>query len=431
MKIGIYVSYFPRLSETFIQRLVIGLLSEGHEVTVFAHGPGESSSEAGRSLCDMSGFALVYRGRIPRLWIFRLGAAIVRLPHALICDAPATVRCLSPMRFGREALGLRPFLNAVPFIVHARRVDVVHAQYAHLGERLARLRGALRPTWRLAVSFRGSDISAGLADRGERPYEALRTGADLFLPVSDYFRRRLLGLGFPPARTHVFRSGIDARGYVELTEHGRQDAHADSIRVITVGRLTPKKGIDVCLRGMARFVQHLNQADPSTAVEYVIIGDGPQRACLERLAEELGISRLVAFRGGRPHAEVIEELARSDVFLNHSVVGPDGDEEGIPNVIKEAYLCGLPVIATRHAGIPELVEDDRSGLLVHEHDADGIASALSALFHDPSRRTQFADAGKQRVERDYDAVKLSKRLSQLFAELQSSTTGQRDYGADP
>jgi glycosyltransferase involved in cell wall biosynthesis len=187
--------------------------------------------------------------------------------------------------------------------------------------------------------------------------------------------------------------------------------------------------MDVCLQGVARFIESHRDSDRRVTLHYDIVGDGPERSRLELLADRLGVSSFTSFHGARAHSDVIHHLRTSDAFLNHSVVGPDGDEEGIPNVIKEAYLSGLPVIASRHAGIPEVVEHKRTGLLVEEQDAAGIAAALDILYRDPSLRVRYAQRGRRLVREEYDGEVISKRLSQLFSSLLKTNAAERsDYG---
>ena len=151
-----------------------------------------------------------------------------------------------------------------------------------------------------------------------------------------------------------------------------------------------------------------------------VIGDGPERAPLEHLAESLDVAKHVTFLGSMKHSSVMSTLSASHVFLNHSVVGPNGDEEGIPNVLKEAYLCGLPVVASRHSGIGELVAHMSSGLLVDEGDTRGIAAALHYMYRNPDRRHAFAQAGEARVRSDYDLNYTTHQLSSLYASLFTS-----------
>ena len=239
MRIGIYVSHFPRISETFIQRLVLGLLEEGHDVTIIADRRAPESQYQDTTARVLRAARVVYRGRIASRWPVRLLQALGVAVRTCFYDPAATIHCLSPRRFGVYALSFYPFLEAAPFIVHGSDLDIVHAQYGHLGLRLAKLLPALKPSWKLAVSFRGNDISSGLKKRGREGYRELSDRGDLFLPVSEYFRKRLLTLGFPKSKVHVLRSGIQLADYSQTYSRGRPN---EGFQIVTVGRLNRKKG---------------------------------------------------------------------------------------------------------------------------------------------------------------------------------------------
>jgi colanic acid/amylovoran biosynthesis glycosyltransferase len=136
----------------------------------------------------------------------------------------------------------------------------------------------------------------------------------------------------------------------------------------------------------------------------------------------LGIGERVRFLGWQSQEQVREALERADLLIAASVTAENADEEGIPNVLKEAMAVGVPVVSTRHGGIPELVEDGVSGVLVPERDPEALAAQLAELAAHPERRAELAAAGRVRVERDYDIERLNDRLVTLFAGL-SRTAG--------
>jgi colanic acid/amylovoran biosynthesis glycosyltransferase len=148
-----------------------------------------------------------------------------------------------------------------------------------------------------------------------------------------------------------------------------------------------------------------------------LVGDGPLRGELEESCERLGLSGRVSFLGARTQDEVMALLARAHLFAAPSVTGRDGDEEGIPTTLMEAMAVGLPVVATRHAGIPELVEDGVSGLLVGERDVDALAGALRTVLADPRRGVEMGAAGRARVASRFDAAATDARTVDLYREL--------------
>jgi colanic acid/amylovoran biosynthesis glycosyltransferase len=226
--------------------------------------------------------------------------------------------------------------------------------------------------------------------------------------VCEFLGRRLVALGAPPERVVVHRTGIDLRRW-PYRERG--PSPGGRLRLATVGRLVEKKGIEYVLRAVRIL------ADRGVDVEYRILGEGPRRERLERLVAELGIAGRVRLHGRHEQQAVREEVESSDLLVAASVTAADGDEEGIPNVLKEAMALGLPVIGTRHAGIPELIEDGVSGLLVPERDELALADALQHLAGEPGRWAALGRAGRTRIEREYDIDTLNDRLAGLLENL--------------
>jgi colanic acid/amylovoran biosynthesis glycosyltransferase len=157
--------------------------------------------------------------------------------------------------------------------------------------------------------------------------------------------------------------------------------------------------------------------DRGVDVEYRVLGDGPRREQLAALTAELGVEDRVTLHGRRGQEKVRDALEGSDVLVAASVTAADGDEEGIPNVLKEAMALGLPVVGTRHAGIPELIEDGVSGFLVPERDETALADALQHLAAEPGRWAAMGRAGHAKIEREYDIDRLNDRLAGLLENL--------------
>jgi colanic acid/amylovoran biosynthesis glycosyltransferase len=157
--------------------------------------------------------------------------------------------------------------------------------------------------------------------------------------------------------------------------------------------------------------------DRGVDVEYRILGDGPRRERLTALVAELGVKDRVTLHGRHGQETVRDGLEGSDVLVAASVTAADGDEEGIPNVLKEAMAVGLPVVGTRHAGIPELIEDGVSGFLVPERDEAALADALQRLAWAPTEWAAMGRAGRAKIEQDYDINRLNDRLAGLLEYL--------------
>jgi glycosyltransferase involved in cell wall biosynthesis len=148
----------------------------------------------------------------------------------------------------------------------------------------------------------------------------------------------------------------------------------------------------------------------------VVLGDGPLRAELEALADELAPGR-VDFRGFVPHDAVLEALAEARVLAAPSVTAQSGDAEGLPISVLEGMSAGLPVVATRHAGIPEAVDHDRTGLLVDEHDVGSLAAALEHYLLDESAAERAGSAGAAEARARFDLRAQTEELERLYDEV--------------
>ena len=232
------------------------------------------------------------------------------------------------------------------------------------------------------VHFRGSDLSAqrriGVL-RGR--YRRLVTIASGAVCKSRPMATTLEQLGMPSARILISASGANPA----LFKVG--DPAIAAPVFLAVGRFVAKKGPLHTIRAFG--LQPLG--------ELWMVGDGPLLESARRLVNDLQLQDRVRFLGVKSQQEVAALMRQVRVFVQHSLMAPDGDSEGNPVSVMEAQLSGLPVVSTRHAGIPDVVFDGRTGLLVEEGDVPGMASAMEWLMADPGLAARFGRAGRDRV----------------------------------
>ncbi|MCI0422313.1 MAG: glycosyltransferase, partial [Acidobacteria bacterium] len=178
--------------------------------------------------------------------------------------------------------------------------------------------------------------------------------------------------------------------------------------LMAVGQLKEKKGFAYLIEA-CRLLK-----DRGYDLECQIVGEGPLREGLQAQIRRLSLEGMVILRGALPHPEVIDTYKRSTIFVLPCVIGANGDQDGIPNVILEAMAMQLPVVSTRHSGIPEVVEDGVNGLLVPPADEVALAEALADLLDDPDSRQQFGHKGRQKVIEHFDVEQNVKRLLAEF-----------------
>ncbi|MGH7579513.1 MAG: glycosyltransferase, partial [Gemmatimonadales bacterium] len=358
MRVAFLTALFPVHSEIPFLNQIVGLIERGHQVDVYADGPQPGAPFHP----DVERLGLQARTRYPLRWPsarlerWRAAAGVV-LAHRG-AERRTLLRTLDPSLFWHRAWTLDQLRRTARFLPR-RSYDVCYCAFGMDAPHALRLRRLGVLDGELVVAFRGADTTKYVARRGPRVYARTFRQARLLLPVCEFLARRLVELGAPPERVVVHRTGIDIRRW-PWRERG--PAGDGRFRLVTVGRLVEKKGIEDALRAVRILV------DRGADVEYRILGDGPRRDRLAALAAELGLGDRVVLHGRHEQERVRHGLDAADVLVAASVTAADGDEEGIPNVLKEAMASGMPVVATRHAGIPELVEDEVSGLLVPERD---------------------------------------------------------------
>lgn len=404
MRIAYLVGSFPHISETFIVNQIAGMAARGYDVFIFTTAPSSV-----RCVPDV-----VQRWRLTERTTYLFGSAnrVIRLLKAIGWTLrygwrfPRTlVRALNIVRYGRAAASLSLLCAALTL----RRsctdgYDIVHCQFGTYGELALQLQdiGALHAA--AVVSFRGFDATQQLrANPGT--YRALFRRADLFLPVSETLARRLVDAGCAREKIVVHHSGIELAKFTFCERNRRA---GEKTKILTIGRLTEKKGIEYAIRAVARV------AATGSAISYRIVGEGPMRVALENLVQELDASHVVQFAGWRTHDEVLAMLEEAHILLAPSVVAADGDEEGIPNSVKEAMAMGIPVVATRHGGIPEVVEHAKSGYLVPERDVDALATQLRSLVDHPQDWAAIGRAARECVQAQFDVERLNDELVGLY-----------------
>ncbi|HUC62238.1 MAG TPA: glycosyltransferase [Alphaproteobacteria bacterium] len=414
MRIAIFAHEFPSPSETFVLDHAIGLVERGHDVAVFADAPRAGTPlppefEAHR--LDARSF----HPDIPASHGRRVRNAIVPALELGRHRLPLALRSLDAMRHGHDALSLR-LLYWSALLARQPPFDLIHCHFGPIGDWVATLReiGAIRG--RLVTTFHGVDVSALLGGAPQR-YRQLFARGDLFLAVSDHWRARLAALGCDEARLLTQRMGVDL---ARFRFRARRPEVGAPLRILTVGRLVEKKGVDWALRAVAR------ACGQGVSLRHTIVGDGPMRAALEREALGLGLERVVEFLGWRSRAEVASLMDRHDVILAPSVTSDAGDQEGIPVTLMEAMAAGMIVVSTRHSGIPELVESGITGFLAPERDAASLAHFLCHLADAPAEFERMGLAARGKIEREYDRAKLDRRLEAIYARLLATETNARD-----
>ena len=263
----------------------------------------------------------------------------------------------------------------------------------------------------LIVHFRGADASAHRYLVHLRiPYQRLLKLASAAVVKSRPMRDTVLSLAL--GRDSHLRVLVSPSGANPELFHGADPAAASPL-FLCVGRFVAKKGPLLTLDAFAL------AAKSCPGLELVMVGEGPLLTPARERATQLGIGNRVQFPGLQTPEQIAGWMRRSRAFLQHSLTGPDGDQEGSPVAVMEAQLSGLPVVATRHAGIPEVVLEGETGLLVEEGDRDGMADAIGRLADDPALAAQLGSAGRTRCAAQFTVRHLIEQLMGLIQRVRA------------
>jgi glycosyltransferase involved in cell wall biosynthesis len=255
----------------------------------------------------------------------------------------------------------------------------------------------------LIVHFHGYDASVRkLLEENAEAYREMFKRAAAIIAVSKAMRRKLISLGAPPANVHLIPCGVDC------TAFDRSDPASAPPVLLAVGRFIEKKAPHITIEAFGKAHRVVPQA------RLRMVGDGPLLDECRTLAKTLGIGDAVAFLGAQSHAVVQEEMRRARSFVQHSVEAANGDCEGTPVAILEAGASGLPVISTRHGGIPDVVVDGETGFLVDERDADAMAARMVAVLSRAELARKLGEAARRRIQGRFSTQQSDGRLWALI-----------------
>lgn len=401
-RVGYLTAEYPAISHTFIEREVAALRRRGVDISTFSV---RRTPEA-KLLSDVDRRTAAETFSILPMTVTRLITAHLRAAARHPGRYARTLRRALSLSSGGVRAGLWQFFYFAEAIAlwdecRRRKITHVHAHFANVASAVAMLLAhfgaANGTTWSFTMHgpTEFDDVSRfAIAEK-------IRSAAFVAC-ISDYCRAQMMRLVEPSEwdKLAVVRCGLDP----ERLPASRPGLGLDRgpLHVLTIGRLVPDKGQMLLLRALAEL------RDTGVPARLTMIGDGPDRATLEGAARRLQLDDCVEFTGSLGQPEIAERFESADVFCLPSFA------EGLPVVLMEAMSYRLPVVATRIAGVPELVEDGVSGALVSAARIDRLVAALARLADDPDLRREWGQAGRACVERDYDVNRSAQALARLF-----------------
>ena len=312
-------------------------------------------------------------------------------------------------RIGWQMLSRDPALYLR--LLGGRRPTLIHAHFGIEGVYALPLARALGVP--LVTTFHGFDATlsdaALLASPAWFNYPLYRRrlarDGDLFIAASFFIRQRLLALGFPEQRIRVHYIGVDCEGVRP------RDPAEETPTILHVARLVEVKGTEYLIRAFAQLPARHRDAT------LTIIGDGPLRRRLERLAASLGVASRIRFPGSLPHDDVLAHMRKAAMLVLPSVTTQSGRVEGLGMVLLEAAARGVPAIGSRSGGIPEGIADGETGFLVPECDPVALAGRMADLLDDAALRARMGSAARAMIERRFDIRTQSDMLEAYYDAL--------------
>lgn len=385
-RVAFVLKGYPRLSETFIAQEILALEQRGLDILIVSlrHPTDHRTHPVHAAIRAERLYLPEYLhdepSRVRRGWQWaRRRPGYRRARRAWLADL---VRDPTPNRVRRfgQAMVLAAELPA--------DVGHLHAHFLHTPASVARY-AALICGFEWTLSAHAKDIwTTALWEKREKLGEA-----EWAVTCTAAGRAHLAELAPDSARVALCYHGLDFERFPPPPDRPPGGDGGDPGRpvvLLSVGRAVPKKGYDDLLAALALL-------PPGLAWRFVHVGGGALAGALRQRAERLGLAKRIEWRGAAAQPEVLAAYREADLFVLAAKVTPDGDRDGLPNVLLEAQSQRLACLATDISGIPELVEDDVSGVLVPPADPPALAKALAALIRDPTRRAALGAAGERRV----------------------------------
>ncbi|UZD49299.1 glycosyltransferase [Peribacillus frigoritolerans] len=267
----------------------------------------------------------------------------------------------------------------------------------------------------LIVSIRGRDGSdrQEIFEKNAKRYSALNKHGAHYYPVCQYLAEGLRRLGIPAENMHVLYGGIE----LDLFPYSNRTLPTEGeIRVLSVGRLVDKKGFVTLIKAFKRIYSQYPNA------RLHIIGAGEDEKRIKSTIAEYTLKDVVILRGAMDSKQVSDELKKAHIFCLASQTAKNGDIEGIPNALKEAMASGLPVVSTRHAGIPELIEHQRTGYLAPEKNEMELAKGIQFFIENPDIWNDYTERARKVIEEKFDVNKQIIEQQRLYSLINTVKT---------
>jgi glycosyltransferase involved in cell wall biosynthesis len=395
---------FPKITETFVLREILQIKKLGMHVEIFSlirpKAGGKIHPEA-EILKQKTHYSRWFFSR--KLWASNF--------FFLIRNPLRYLFLLARLLFGsmKQPVLLAKTFAIFPKSVHfARLAQKLNVQHIHSAFAAHNATSAMIMSELSGITYSVSSDQYDLVI--ETALHRQKLSKAIFVRTISSFNVNLIEKHFGRdirSKTHLIFRGVDLQKYQPGSAHD-DIAKDNQFAILCVAALEEKKGH----RFLIEAVYNLKRK--GRKVHCTLVGDGPLHNELIQQIYKLKVSDTVSMLGEQTQQEVLDLLQKSDCYVLPSIITPTKRMEGIPNVLMEAMACKIPVVATTISGVPELVEDGKSGLLVPPENADALNRAIAFIQDNPEAAKNFSGAGREKVEREFNTEKNVDKLWQLL-----------------
>lgn len=406
LKVAYMLHRFPYLTETFIAREMHWIRDHGIDLTIFSLMPPKDTirSQQAEDLVALGRYSPVFSWEVARSQLHFLKRNPLRYLRSFGRLVGQTYREPKVM-----LLMMSLFPKSVHFAhqMEDQGIDHIHAHFVWIEGIAAGVAKDL-----LGITFSIHPHAFGLFSRNQRDVRHELENASHIVTISEYHRRYIAELAprIASEGVDVVHCGIEP----DRVQPPESRTPNEPPRILSVGRAVQKKGHEYLIEACAELLAR----GRSLRCE-LVVGMGGRREQLQAQIDRLGVGEAVTLLDTRDEEGIFELLREVDIFALACVVADDGDRDGVPVSLMEAMACELPVVSTAVTGIPELVQDGQTGLIVPEHDADALAGALERLLDDEQLRIRLGTQGRAKVLEEFNVRRSAARMAEIFRTVSS------------
>ncbi len=409
MKILYITTNFEAVTHTFITREVEKVRQAGNKVELLALRRIDDKLKSTQPECDLSGCRFIYPVGFGAVFSSALRCLFTRPRRFVGTVKNATSGSSDSLKIRIKLIYQVMVATTQLGWFESQNFEHIHAHFASPPTSFA-----MHLHFLTGVPFSFTGHGADVFRDTSALDKKIATSAGVVC-ISEYNRRHYKTLVPELPQTAIVHCGINLDKFTRRTKK----ECSSTIAILAVGRCVPKKGFGDLLKA-------LKELD-TMGIEWTanIAGHGPLLLDLQQTASDIGIADRLNFLGSVPQKEITRLLNVADVFILPSVPVADGDIDGIPVSLMEAMAVGCPVISTEVSGIPELISDRKSGLLVKPHDPSGLAKAIKQLRETPDLYEGVSDGGRAKVEAEFDLTSVGEQLTAFFSRIAVNVSNKK------